>query len=75
MIRYSQEHFDYLKRECPGISDRFAKHYARVFTRDPIPMYQGELNYGQIDDDSMSHHFQNIQSTNWNSLRFKPPPS
>lgn len=29
----------------------------------------------QIDDNEIVSHFENIQSTNWNSLRFKPPPS
>lgn len=29
----------------------------------------------QIDDDSIASHFENLQSTNWNSMRFKPPPS
>ena len=28
-----------------------------------------------INDDEKSAHFENLQSTNWNSMRFKPPPS
>jgi glutamate--cysteine ligase catalytic subunit len=28
-----------------------------------------------IDDNDITMHFENIQSTNWNSLRFKPPPA
>lgn len=74
-IRYSEEYFQFLKKECPGINDRLARHFARIFTRDPIPMYEGELVDEQIDDESMSLHFENLQSTNWNSMRFKPPPS
>lgn len=38
-------------------------------------MYEGELIDDQIDDEQMSFHFENLQSTNWNSMRFKPPPS
>jgi glutamate--cysteine ligase catalytic subunit len=57
------------------MGDRLARHFARIFTRDPIPMYEGELMDEQIDDESMSFHFENLQSTNWNSMRFKPPPS
>jgi glutamate--cysteine ligase catalytic subunit len=38
-------------------------------------MYEGELKDDQIDDENITIHFENLQSTNWNSLRFKPPPS
>jgi len=27
-----------------------------------------------LDDNEQSDHFENIQSTNWQTLRFKPPP-
>lgn len=57
------------------MSERVAKHFATVLLRDPIPMYDGELVEEQIDDDDMTCHFENLQSTNWNSMRFKPPPS
>lgn len=26
------------------------------------------------DDETSSDHFENIQSTNWQNVRFKPPP-
>jgi len=42
-IKFSQEYVDFLKQECPEISDRLAQHVARLFTRDPVPMYEGEL--------------------------------
>lgn len=48
---------------------------ARLFTRDPVPAYEGEFIEEQIDDTDLVSHFENLQSTNWNSLRFKPPPS
>ncbi len=28
-----------------------------------------------VDDTKTTNHFENLQSTNWNSMRFKPPPS
>ena len=28
----------------------------------------------EIDDTTETDHFENIYSTNWNSMRFKPPP-
>jgi len=40
-----------------------------------VPTYEGEFMEDQIDDNEIVSHFENIQSTNWNSLRFKPPPS
>jgi len=45
-IKFDKEYFDFLKRECPGMSDRLAEHFAKNFIRDPVPMYEGEL----IDD-------------------------
>ena len=43
--------------------------------RDPIPAYDNEFKCEMIDDDEITAHFENLQSTNWNSMRFKPPPS
>jgi len=57
-----------------GLDERLAFHIASLFTRDPIPTYSNELEDNINDDETMSH-FENLQSTNWNSMRFKPPPS
>ena len=62
-------------QEKTEIDDRLAEHIARLFHRDPVPTYEGEHIEDQIDDNELVSHFENIQSTNWNSLRFKPPPS
>lgn len=44
--------------------------------RDPIPTYDYELsNEEEFDPKSTTAHFENLQSSNWNSMRFKPPPS
>ena len=58
-----------------GTDERMAEHIARLFARDPVPTYEGEFMDDQIDDKDLACHFENLQSTNWNSLRFKPPPS
>lgn len=58
-----------------NLDERLAEHVARLFTRDPVPSYEGEHIEDQIDDNDIVTHFENLQSTNWNSLRFKPPPS
>jgi len=44
---------------------------AHLFIRDPLVIYEGKV---EIDDHKLSDHFENIQSTNWQTVRFKPPP-
>lgn len=67
---YNQEHFETLK--SGGVDDLLAKHIAHLFIRDPISLFAEKL---QQDPDNETDHFENIQSTNWQSMRFKPPPS
>ncbi|CAG8634171.1 7041_t:CDS:10 [Paraglomus brasilianum] len=54
-----------------GIDDLLARHVAHLFIRDPLVIYD-ELLYQ--DDETSTDHFENIQSTNWQTVRFKPPP-
>ncbi|OAF68331.1 Gamma-ECS [Intoshia linei] len=54
-----------------GVDDLLAQHIAHLFIRDPISCYREKLN---IDNENDTDHFENIQSTNWQSLRFKLPP-
>lgn len=54
-----------------GIDDQLAHHLAHIFVRDPLVIYEELL----VQDNTKSmDHFENIQSTNWQTLRFKPPP-
>jgi len=55
-----------------NVDDLLAKHIAHLFIRDPIVIFNELLNQ---DDSKSMDHFENIQSTNWQTLRFKPPPS
>ena len=71
--KVNQAHMDLLMKEG-GLDERFAFHIASLFVRDPIPTYSNEHEQ-DIDHSSTTAHFENLQSTNWNSLRFKPPPS
>lgn len=73
-IKYDPEHKKLLQESC-DVDDRLAEHISRLFTRDPVPSYEGEFIESQINDEDLVSHFENLQSTNWNSLRFKPPPS
>jgi glutamate--cysteine ligase catalytic subunit len=68
------ENFKQLKEK--GIDDRLAFHIASLFVRDPIPTYDYEHSTeGEFNPRDSTAHFENLQSSNWNSMRFKPPPS
>jgi glutamate--cysteine ligase catalytic subunit len=54
-----------------GIDDLLATHFAHLFIRDPIVVFSEDLDH--LDPEG-SNHFENIQSTNWQHMRFKPPP-
>jgi glutamate--cysteine ligase catalytic subunit len=44
---------------------------AHLFIRDPLVVFSEIIDQ---DDQESNDHFENIQSTNWQTLRFKPPP-
>jgi len=54
-----------------GFDPLLARHFAHLFIRDPLVIYSDKIF---IDDEKNSDHFENIQSTNWQTVRFKPPP-
>jgi glutamate--cysteine ligase catalytic subunit len=57
------------------IDEHLATHIAHLFIRDPLVLFKEKLTYsGSNDDMNDMDDFENIQSTNWQSLRFKPPP-
>lgn len=68
-IQYEKEHLDMLLEA--GIDEQLAKHIAHFFIRDPISLFSGKI---KVDDEKELEHFDNIQSTCWQTIRFKPPP-
>jgi len=54
-----------------GVDDRLAKHVAHLFIRDPLVIFSERIH---VDDKETTDHFENIQSTNWQTMRWKPPP-
>ncbi|XP_014673812.1 PREDICTED: glutamate--cysteine ligase catalytic subunit-like [Priapulus caudatus] len=54
-----------------GLDETLAKHFAHLFIRDPVALFSEKIH---IDDEQETDHFENIQSTNWQTMRFKPPP-
>jgi glutamate--cysteine ligase catalytic subunit len=54
-----------------GMDSLLATHFAHLFIRDPIVIFAEDL---KALDLSATDHFENLQSTNWQHIRFKPPP-
>ncbi|KAF8453430.1 glutamate-cysteine ligase-domain-containing protein [Terfezia claveryi] len=54
-----------------GMDERLATHFAHLFIRDPLVIFRETL---ESSPEGLSDHFENIQSTNWQHMRFKPPP-
>jgi glutamate--cysteine ligase catalytic subunit len=53
-----------------GVDKLMAKYISGLWIRDPLVMFQGQITQ---DDDTQMNHFESIQSTNWRSVRYKPP--
>lgn len=60
------------KLDEEGIDSNLSHHLAHLFTRDSIVSYAGFIE--ELDDEKSTDHFECIQSTNWQSCRWKPPP-
>lgn len=54
-----------------GIDHQLAQHIAHLFIRDTVSLFSEKVHQNDLED---TDHFENIQSTNWQTMRFKPPP-
>lgn len=54
-----------------GIDRLLAQHVAHLFIRDSVSLFSEKIHQ---NDEQDTDHFENIQSTNWQTMRFKPPP-
>jgi glutamate--cysteine ligase catalytic subunit len=54
-----------------GMDDLLATHFAHLFIRDPLVIFSEDLEELDLNK---GDHFENLQSTNWQHMRFKPPP-
>lgn len=59
-----------LENDVAPMDYDLAKHFAHLYTRDPLVIFEEDLDQ---DVATSTSHFENIQSTNWQTLRFKPP--
>ncbi|KAG8949666.1 hypothetical protein FRC04_008412 [Tulasnella sp. 424] len=55
-----------------GMDDFLAKHFASLYIRDPLFVFEDRLQHD--DHGTSNEHFESIQSTVWQTLRFKLPP-
>lgn len=53
------------------IDHLLAQHVAHLFIRDSVSLFSEKVHQNDKED---TDHFENIQSTNWQTMRFKPPP-
>lgn len=61
--------------ESSGLFDNdplLVQHFSHLFIRDPLVIFEELI---EQDDSVSTDHFENIQSTNWQTMRFKPPPN
>jgi len=68
-LEYDQD--IYLQLKNSGVDELLSRHLAHLFIRDPLVIYEHRI---ELDDSKHNDHFENIQSTNWQTARFKPPP-
>jgi len=54
-----------------GVDAVLAAHVGHLFVRDPLVIFSENVD---LDDTTSVDHFENLQSTNWQTMRFKPPP-
>ncbi|KAN0061459.1 glutamate--cysteine ligase [Thecaphora frezii] len=54
-----------------GVDELLANHLSHLFVRDPLVVFSEMIDQ---DDELSTDHFENLQSTNWQTMRFKPPP-
>jgi glutamate--cysteine ligase catalytic subunit len=66
----------YIKKEAKKqglkIDKRLRNHLAYLMVRDNICLFDDAVGFGHPDSTA---HFEAYQSSNWNDVRFKPPPS
>ncbi len=55
-----------------GMDERLANHFAHLFARDPLVVFSKNAESDATEDTAL---FEAVQSTIYNTVRFKPPPS
>lgn len=69
-VPIDEESFKILRKA--GVDPALSQHIAHLFIRDPLVIFDGSVE--EVDDETQTEHFDSIQSTNWQTVRWKPPP-
>ena len=69
-LEIDQESYQELRKA--GVDPALSQHVAHLFVRDPLVVFNGAVE--EVDDETQTEHFESIQSTNWQTVRWKPPP-
>ena len=65
-LKFTNNFLCYTIPVAGGIDEQLAEHFAHLFIRDPVSLFQEKV--GSYDD-ADTDHFENIQSTNWQTMR------
>ena len=68
---YDDECYQLLKKN--NIPENINKHISYLFLRDPIIMYENDIKQTKEKLEKEKDFFININSSNWNNVRLKPP--
>lgn len=68
-LTYDEQAYQRLREG--NIDHLLAQHVAHLFVRDTVSLFEEKIHQNDAED---TDHFENIQSTNWQTMRFKPPP-
>ena len=63
----------YARLVASGIDPMLSRHVAHLFSRDPLVIFHQRVR--ELKDAESTEHFENLQSTNWQTVRWKPPPA
>mmetsp|Transcript_13467 Transcript_13467/g.19270 ORF Transcript_13467/g.19270 Transcript_13467/m.19270 type:complete len:967 (+) Transcript_13467:80-2980(+) len=69
-VPIDEESYKLLRKS--GVDPALSQHIAHLFIRDPLVIFEGAVE--EVDDSVQTEHFESIQSTNWQTVRWKPPP-
>lgn len=73
-IEFPIHHDSYESLIKNGVNEKMARHVASLFVRDPLLIYEEMVNVSEAyDRDNNLDDFLNIQTSNWRSVRIKPP--
>ena len=66
-MAYEEETYQQLRKG--GVDHLLARYVASLFMKDPILVLGNKVDSKDVDD---NYHFENILTTNWQSMRLKP---